>query len=47
MYHQLHNKRKKATNINVLQLWILTNIFKIFKIQKDEIHIVLNIVTAL
>ena len=31
----------------MLQLRILTNILKIFKIQKDEILIVLNIVTAL
>jgi len=28
----------------MLQLRILTNIFKIYKIQKDKIHIVLNIV---
>ena len=29
------------------QLWILTDIYKIFEVQKDEIHIVLNIVTTL
>jgi hypothetical protein len=28
--------------MNVVQLMILTNIFKIFKIQKNVIHIVLN-----
>jgi len=43
----IHNKRQEPTDINVLQLRILTNIFKILKIQKDEIHIVLNIVTSL
>jgi len=31
----------------MLQFRTLTNIHKIFKIQKDEIDIVLNIVTAL
>jgi hypothetical protein len=36
-----------VTDITVLQLRILTNNLKIFKIQKDETHIVLNIVTAL
>jgi hypothetical protein len=35
------------TDINVLQLRILTNIFKIFKILKDEKHFVLNTETAL
>ena len=34
-----------TTDINLLQLRILTDIFKISKIPKDEIHIVLNIVT--
>jgi len=29
----------RPTDINVLQLRILTKIFKIFKIQKDEVHI--------
>jgi len=28
--------------MNVLQLWILTDNFKIFKIQKDKIHILCN-----
>jgi len=37
----------ETTDNNTLQLGILTNIFKIFKIQNEEIHIVLNIVTAL
>jgi len=37
----------KVTNINVLQLRNVTNIFKILKIQKDEIHMVLNTVAAL
>jgi hypothetical protein len=37
----------KDTNIDVLQLMILTKNFKIFKIQKDKIHMVLNIVTSL
>ena len=32
---------------NVLQLRILTNNFKIFKIQKEEIHTVLNIVATI
>ena len=41
------NKRQEPTDINVLQLMILTNIFKILHIQKDKIHTVLNIVTAL
>jgi hypothetical protein len=41
------NKKQKPTDINVLQFRILTNNFKIFNIQKDEIHIVLNIATAL
>ena len=36
-----------VTDITVLQLRILTNMLKLFKKQKDEIHIVLNIVTAL
>jgi hypothetical protein len=40
----IQNKQQEPTDTNVLQLWILT---KIFKIQKDEIHIVWNIVTAL
>ena len=31
----------------MLQLRILTDIFKVFKIQKDEIRVVLNIGTAL
>jgi len=35
------------TDINVLQYRILINIFKIFKIHKDEIHTVLNIAAAL
>ena len=43
----IHNKRQEPTDINMLQLRILPDIFKIFKIQKDEVHIVLNIVTAL
>jgi len=43
----IYNKEQEPTDINVLQLWILKNTFKIFKIQKDEIRIVLNIVTAL
>ena len=43
----IHNKRQEPTDINVLQSRILTNIFKVFNIQKDEIHIVLNIATAL
>jgi hypothetical protein len=38
---------QEPTDINVLQVWVLTNIFKILKIKKDEIHIVLNIITAL
>jgi hypothetical protein len=46
IYHQLHDKGKDPTDINVLHLRILTNIFKICKIQNDEINIVLNIVTA-
>ena len=33
--------------MNVLQLRVLTNIFKVFKIEKDKIYVVLNIVTAL
>jgi len=37
----------KVTNINVLQLRTVTNIFKILKIQKDEMHLVLNIVAKL
>jgi len=32
---------------NVLQLRILINNFRIFEIQKDKIHIVLNIVAAM
>ena len=40
-------KKQEPTEINMLKLSILFNIFKIFKIQKDEIHAVLNIVTAL
>jgi hypothetical protein len=32
--------------MNVLQLRVLTNIFKVFKIEKDKIYVVLNIVTA-
>ena len=39
-----HNKKQELTGINELQLRILTIIFKI---QKDEIHSVVNIVTAL
>ena len=46
MYCQ-HTQKQEPTYINVLQLRILTNIFKMFNIQKDEIHIVVNIVTAL
>jgi hypothetical protein len=37
----------KTADINSIQLGILTNIFKVFKIQKDEIHIVVNIATTL
>ena len=40
----VHNKRQGPADINVLQLRILTNIFKI---QKVEIHTFLNTVTAL
>jgi hypothetical protein len=40
-------ERQEPTVINVLQFWILTNIFKVFKKQKDEIHIVLNIVNSM
>jgi response regulator of citrate/malate metabolism len=42
-----HNEKQEPTDINVLQLRALTNIFKIFKIQKDKINIVLNIVTTM
>jgi hypothetical protein len=35
------------TDINVLHLCVLTNIFKIIKIQQDDIHIVLNIVKTM
>jgi len=42
-----HNKKQEPTQINMLKLRILFNILKIFKIQKDEIHAVLNTVTAL
>ena len=41
------NEEQEPTDINVLQLRVLTDIFKIFKIQKDEIRIVLIIGTAL
>ena len=43
----VHYKKEKPTEINVLKLRILFNIFKIFKIKKNETHIVLNIVTTL
>jgi len=43
----IHNKQQEPSDINVLPLRILTNIFKTFKTQKNKIHIVLNIVTAL
>ena len=42
-----HSEKQGPTDINVIQLRVLTNIFKMFKIQKDEINIGLNIVTAL
>jgi hypothetical protein len=42
-----HNKKQEPTDINVLKLRVLTDIFTIFKIQKDEINIVLKIVTAM
>jgi hypothetical protein len=41
-----HNKKEVSADINVLQFRILTNNLKIFKIQKDKICIILNIVTA-
>jgi len=40
------NEEQEPTDINVLQLRILTDVMKIFKIHKDEIHIFLNIGTA-
>jgi hypothetical protein len=43
----IHNKEQKPKDINVPQFIFVTNICKIFKIQKDEIHIVLITVTAL
>jgi hypothetical protein len=42
----VRNKQQKPTDI-VLQLRIVIDSLKIFKTQKDEIQIVLNIVTAL
>jgi len=41
------HKKQEPTDINVLQWRVLTNILKIFKVQKDEINIGLNVVTAL
>ena len=41
----IHNKQLEPTDINVLHVMILTNIFKIFKIQ-DKIRRALNTVTA-
>jgi len=41
------NKLQEPRDINVPHLKISTNIFKIIKIHKDEIHIVLNTVTVL
>ena len=38
-----HSKKQGPTDINVLKLRVLTNTFKITKIQ-DDIHIVLNVV---
>ena len=39
----IHSKKQGPTDINVLKLRVLTNIFKITKIQ-DDIHIVLKVV---
>jgi len=41
----IHNKQQEPTDINVLQLRILTNISNIFEIQ-DKIQMVLNTLTA-
>jgi hypothetical protein len=43
---KIHNKYQKPTDINVLQLGIVTDGLKVSKIQNDEIRIVLNIVRA-
>ena len=40
----IFTERQEPAVINVLQVRILTNIFKMFKKQKGEIQIVLNIV---
>jgi hypothetical protein len=43
----IHNKKQEPTDINVLKLRVLTDIFTIFKIQNDEINIVLKTVTEM
>jgi hypothetical protein len=43
---KIHNKYRQPTDINVLQLGIVTDSLEVFKLQKEEIRIMLNIVTA-
>jgi hypothetical protein len=43
---KIHNKYQQPTDIKVLQLGIVTDSLRGFKIQNDEIRIVLNIVRA-
>lgn len=43
----IYTERQEPTVISVLQFWILVNILKMFKKQKGEIHIVLNIVNII
>jgi len=42
----INNKGQEPTDFNVLQLRILTKLFKIFKTWKDEMHTALNILTT-
>jgi hypothetical protein len=43
----LHNNKQEPRDVNVMQLRILTDIFRIFMVQKGEIKIVLKIVRAM